>query len=51
MLILFLLFIIGTELNLRSFYWAFWGIAFAIELINLVNEIYFETNDEEENDQ
>lgn len=51
MLNLFLLFIIGMELNLHPIYWAVWGVAFAIELIYLVNDIHFEMNDEEDNDK
>lgn len=51
MLHLVLLFFIGMELNLHAIYWAIWGVAFAIELINLVNEIYFETDDEEDNNE
>ena len=51
MLNLVLLFFIGMELNLHPIYWAVWGVAFAIELINLVNDIYFEFNNEEDRDE
>lgn len=54
MLILLLLLFIGFELRVDSIYWIIWGIAFAIETINLFGSAYSRidiTDDEEENDK
>ena len=40
MLILLLLLFIGFELHVDSIYWIVWGIAFAIETINLFGAAY-----------
>ena len=40
MLILLLLLFIGFELRVDSIYWIVWGIAFAIETINLFGAAY-----------
>ena len=51
MLILLLLLFIGVELDVDSLYWIIWGVAFTIESINLLSGIYFETDDEEDNNK
>ena len=48
MLILLLLLFIGVELDVDFLYWIIWGVAFAIESINLLSCIHFETDDEED---
>ena len=50
-LILLLLLFIGVELNVDFIYWIVWGVAFTIETINLLSNIHFETDDEEDNDK
>ena len=51
MLILLLLLFIGVELDADFLYWIIWGVAFAIESINLLSGIHFETDDEEDNNE
>ena len=51
MLQLVLLFFIGTELDLHAIYWVIWGVAFTIEFIDLLGDIHFETDDEEDNEK
>ena len=50
MAILFLLLFVGVELDVDFIYWIIWGVAFTIESINLLNGIYVEY-DEEDNDK
>ena len=51
MAILLLLLFIGVELNVDFIYWIIWGVAFAIEFINLLGGINFETDDEEDDEK
>ena len=51
MAILLLLLFIGVKLNVDFLYWIIWGVAFTIESINLLGDIYFETDDEEDNNK
>ena len=51
MAILFLLLFVGVELDVDFIYWIIWGVAFTIESINLLGGIYFETDDEEDNNK
>ena len=51
MLILLLLLFIGVELDVDFLYWIIWGVAFAVESINLLGCIHFETDDEEDNNE
>lgn len=54
MLILLLLLFIGFELRVDSIYWIVWGIAFAIETINLFGAAYNSIDNidnEEDNDK
>ena len=54
MLILLLLLFIGFELRVNSIYWIVWGIAFAIETINLFGATYNSIDNidnEEDNDK
>ena len=54
MLILLLLFFIGFVLRVDSIYWIVWGIAFAIETINLFGASYNSIDNiynEEDNDK
>ena len=50
-LILLLLLFIGFELRVDSIYWIVWGIAFAIETINLFGAAYNSIDNEEDNDK
>ena len=49
MLILLLLLFIGVELNVDFIYWIIWGVAFTIESINILNGIYVEYDEEDNN--
>ena len=51
MAILLLLLFIGVKLNVDFLYWIIWGVAFTIESINLLGGIYFETDNEEDNNK
>ena len=49
MAILLLLLFIGVKLNVDFLYWIIWGVAFTIESINLLNGIYVEYDEEDNN--
>ena len=49
MVILLLLLFIGVELNVDFIYWIIWGVAFTIESINILNGIYAEYDEEDNN--
>ena len=54
MVILLLLLFIGVELHVDFIYWIVWGIAFAIETINLFGAAYNSIDnidDEEDNNK
>ena len=49
MAILFLLLFVGVKLDVDYIYWIIWGVAFTIESINLLNGIYVEYDEEDNN--
>ena len=49
MMILLLLLFVGVELNVDFIYWIIWGVAFTIESINILNGIYVEYDEEDNN--
>ena len=49
MAILFLLLFVGVELDVDFIYWIIWGVAFTIESINLLNGIYVEHDEGDNN--
>ena len=49
MMILLLLLFIGIELDVDFIYWIIWGVAFTIESINILNGIYVEYDEEDNN--
>ena len=49
MAILLLLLFVGVKLDVDFIYWIIWGVAFMIESINILNGIYVEYDEEDNN--
>ena len=49
MAILLLLLFVGVKLDVDFIYWIIWGVAFTIESINILNGIYGEYDEEDNN--